>query len=179
MKGEQDMYEILQGIFVGSQADYIDLALEGEKLWQVVHACKEPYHRQAVGYTGRGAPADSPEYLVARRGNHMMLNLVDVDNVEFIRPEIIDAALSHIREGVKNDLPVIIHCNQGHSRSAVIGLLYLASIGIYKDMTFEQAETEFLKVYPDYSPAKGMRDYAKLHWAKYCAQRGAKWGSKL
>ena len=38
------------------------------------------YHRQALGYRSRGAPKDHPEYLVARRGNRLILNIVDAND---------------------------------------------------------------------------------------------------
>ena len=53
------------------------------------------------------------------------------------------------------------------SRSATIGLLYLKKIGILKSPTFNEAEEEFLKLYPNYNPADGMRGYAKTHWDEY------------
>lgn len=78
------MIEVKSNLFVGSQDD--EAAIRGQGGWFVVHACKEPYHRQALGYSGRGAPKDHPEYLIARREGRLILNLVDVDNVSYIPP---------------------------------------------------------------------------------------------
>jgi hypothetical protein len=68
--------------FVGDQSDFESIMpqLDG---WAVVHPFKEPYHRQALGYTGRAAARNHPEYLVARRGLRLILNMVDVDNPAF------------------------------------------------------------------------------------------------
>ena len=89
------MIEVIKNLFVGSQED--EVAVKGQGGWYVVHACKEPYHRQALGYSGRGAPKTHPEYLIAVRPGQLILNLVDVDNVAYIPPEIIDAAVTAIK----------------------------------------------------------------------------------
>src|ERR1700688_3863146 len=108
------MIEVHHNLFVGSQDD--EVFIRGQGGWFVIHACKEPYHRQALGYTGRAASKDHPEYLMARRDARLILNLVDVDNVSFISPLIIDAALEAIATNIANE-KVLVHCNQGQSRS--------------------------------------------------------------
>lgn len=76
------MIEVYPNLFVGDEADYrIVLNMSG---WFIVHACKEPFHRQALGYAGRGAPKDHPEYLVAERDGRLILNLVDAPNPAYI-----------------------------------------------------------------------------------------------
>lgn len=91
--------------------------------WAVVHACKEPYHRQAVGYSGRACAKSHPEYLLAHRGNHLMLNLVDVDNLDWVSPIIVDEAINFIDVSLSQGMNVLIHCNRGMSRSAGLGPL--------------------------------------------------------
>jgi len=159
------MIEITQNLFIGNQHDY-ELQVRNQSNWFVIHACKEPYHRQALGYTGRAASKTHPEYLMASRENRLILNLVDVDNVNYISSEIIDTALKSIADHIATQ-KVLVHCNQGQSRSATIGLLYLAQKGILTSDSFEMAEQEYLKYYPAYSPAKGMRDYARINWTNY------------
>lgn len=116
------MIEIYKNIFVGNELDY-EQTVKYRDGWAVVHACKEPYHRQALGYTGRAASKTHPEYLVARRGDRLILNLVDVDNPDWINPVIIDAAIEFIDNALKKGEYVLVHCNQGMSRSAGIGFL--------------------------------------------------------
>lgn len=159
------MIEITHNLYVGNQEDY-ELNIRFKPDWLVIHACKEPYHRQALGYTGRAASKSHPEYLIAKRGNRLILNLVDVDDVNYISPMIIDTALKYIGENIE-ERKILLHCNQGHSRSAIIGLLYMAQAGLLSSKTFEMAEQEYLKIYPAYAPAKGMRDYARINWNKY------------
>ncbi len=159
------MIEVMSNLFVGDQSD--EAKIRGQAGWFVVHACKEPYHRQALGYSDQGAPKTHPEYLIARREGRLILNLVDVPNVTFISPLIIDAAITAIHENI-DGAKVLVHCNQGMSRSPTIALLYMAKYGnIFAGDTVEQARTKFLEIYPLYNPAKGVADYAALNWAKY------------
>ncbi len=117
------MIEVYNNLYVGSQFDY-DSSVRFQSGWAIVHACKEPYHREALGYKTNGAPKDHPEYLIAKRGNRLILNLVDVDKVDYIANSIIDEALTFINTNLSNDLKVLVHCNQGRSRSAGIAMLF-------------------------------------------------------
>ena len=161
------MKQIYQNLFIGDEKDY-ENDVKYQEAWSVVHACKEPYHRQALGYAGRACSKDNPEYLVARRGDHLILNLVDVDNPDWISPIIIDTAIEFIFEQLERGHKVLVHCNQGHSRSAGIGLLFLAYMGLYKDSSFLDAEKAYSIIYPAYNPAAGIRDYCMSNWLKYC-----------
>jgi hypothetical protein len=159
------MIEVYKNLFVGSQND--EAAIRGRSGWFVIHACKEPYHRQALGYTTAGAPKNHPEYLVAIRPGRLILNLVDVDKVSFIAPEIVNAALNSIRDNIGSSM-VLIHCNQRMSRSPAIALLYLLKYTDVLGVTdHTQAVLTFRALYPSYAPAKGMADYVMLNWKKY------------
>jgi hypothetical protein len=161
------MIEIYNGLFVGNEIDY-ENNVRQQNGWAIVHACKEPYHRQAVGYSGRACAKTHPEYLLAHRGNHLMLNLVDVDNPDWVSPIIVDEAMNFVDVNLMKGLKVLIHCNQGMSRSASLGLLYLAHIGQFHDMDFLIAEAKYINIYPPYQPAGGMRGYCLINWNKYC-----------
>lgn len=158
------MKEIFPNLFVGSEEDYnrIKNDLKG---WYIIHACKEPFHRRALGYKGRGAPKDHPEYLIAERDGRLILNLVDADDPAYIPKEIIDKALETIDREISSS-KILLHCNQGMSRSAVIGMLFLHSKGLLPD-DFYEAEKKFLEIYPFYAPNNGMRMYALNNWDNY------------
>ena len=159
------MIEVCQNLFVGSQND--EVAIRGLSGWFVIHACKEPYHRQALGYTTVGAPKNHPEYLLAMRPGRLILNLVDVDKVSFIAPEIINAALNAIGDNIGSS-KVLIHCNQGMLRSPAIAFLYLLKFTDVLGVTdHTRAQLAFQALYPSYAPAKGMADYVMLNWEKY------------
>jgi len=155
------MKEIYPNLFIGSEIDLNKIACNIDE-WYIIHACKEPYHRIALGYTGRAAPKDHPEYLIAEREGRLILNLVDAPDPSYIPKEIIDKALDTINKKIA-DQKVFVHCNQGMSRSAVIGMLYLRSRGILPDDFFE-AENKFKELYPLYTPNSGMRIYAMNNW---------------
>ena len=142
------MKEIYPNLYIGSQDDY-EFCVKSQPDWDVIHACKEPYHRQALGYTGRAVANTHSEYLIAERGNRLILNLVDVDDPKYIAKEIIDKAIASIDKNIDHK-KVLVHCNQGMSRSATIGLLYLRYAGIISTDDFKEAEKEFLKLYPHY-----------------------------
>ena len=162
------MIEVSTNLYVGSQMD--EAAIRSQAGWYVVHACKEPYHRQALNYPGHGAPKNHPEYLIARRDGRLILNLVDVPNVAFIRPEIIDAAVEAVHQNLTAS-KVLVHCNQGMSRSPGIALLYMAKhTDRFNGMSSEAAVQEFRVIYPGYAPAAGIADYVRLNWEKYASK---------
>jgi len=103
------MIEIHSNLFAGDATD--ELKVRGRDGWAVVHACKDPYHRQLLGYTTKGAPKDHPEYFFAERGNRLYLNLVDAPDPEYIPKEIIDKAIAFIHEKLSEGSKVLVHCN--------------------------------------------------------------------
>jgi len=136
--------------------------------WWTIHACKDPYHRTLLGYTSHAAPKDHPEYLSARREKRLFLNIVDAHDPDYIPKEAIDKALAFIAEGLQAGEKVLVHCNQGESRSPSIGLLYLAgSAGVISKATLAEAEEDFRRRYPPYNPNPGMRGFLERHWNHY------------
>ena len=165
------MIEVAPNIWVGSDEEHKHAAArlaENGLNCSIVHACKEPYHREALGYTGKAAPKEHPEYLVAQRGEVLILNLIDADNPLYIPRTLIDAAVSFIRlrthPSLMNPVPVLIHCNKGHSRAPVVAMLALAT---QLPGTFEAAEEWMRAVYAPYNPANGMRQFAIENWDVY------------
>lgn len=159
------MTEIIPNLFIGTVDDYE--GIKGNEDFYSVIAAKEPYHRKAVGYSGRSCGKEHPEYLFAERERCLICNLVDVENPEWISPVIISRALNFIENALdKLDRQVLVCCNQGHSRSAVIGLLYMKHKGFFSGLSFEEAESQYRSIYPDYEPAGGMRGFASENWDK-------------
>ena len=87
--------------------------------------------------------------------------------MSFIAPIIVDTALGAIDRHI-GEFKVLVHCNQGLSRSPSIALLYLLK---HTDARGSQdpaaALLAFRRLYPPYAPAQGMADYVRLNWAKY------------
>ncbi len=158
------MIEVHPSLWVGDQTDA--LTTIGKTGWFVVSAAKYPWHRDAVGYTTKAAPKDDPEYLMALRGRHLALNLVDVPDPAYIPPAVINAALATIEINLADpDTQVLVHCNQGASRAPTIGLLFMRKFtDRFADKLHWEAVQEFKRTYPAYAPAAGMDGYAKQHW---------------
>ena len=153
------MIEVYPNLFVGSQVDYESNPALFDN-WCVVHACKEPYHRNALGYTGRGAPKDSPYYLFLYDDKrHLILNIVDTDDPRFFDDKMIDEVIDYCINGLKNGKQVLIHCNQGESRAPSLAILVLRKIRYYKG-TFEEALINF-KSKSFYNPNRGMFEYIR------------------
>src|SRR5690349_410004 len=113
-------------VFVGSADDLKTL----KTLPAILHAAKEPWHREMVGYITRGAPKESPEYLYAVRNyySEMSLNLVDVDDPAYVSKDLMDAAINFVNYHRCKQRNVFIHCNQGLSRGPTVGMLVIAPL---------------------------------------------------
>ena len=155
------MHEVHANLVVGG----IEACSYGGSGRAVVHACKHPCHQRRVGYTGN-LPSSHPEYLVAPRGNHLFLNMVDMDQKlqhRFTGP-ILRAALDFIATQV-GARTVIVHCNHGYSRSPTIAMLYLAKrAGVLSHTAFDEAAEAFKQLYPAYAPGPGVTAYLLDHW---------------
>lgn len=162
------MIEVYPSLFVGAEADARTvLSTTG---WYIVHACKEPFHRQTLGYTGRAAPKNHPEYLIAERDCRLILNLVDAPDPAYIPKEIMNAAVDAIHQNISKS-KVLVHCNQGMSRSPTIALLYL--LKHTEELSFESLSDvleRFRVLYPAYNPAGGMAGFIEKYWLEYAGR---------
>jgi hypothetical protein len=156
--------EVHSGLFVGPQTEY-ESRIRHESGWVVVQACKEPYHREAVGYTTPMPPEGHPEYWFARRGNRVCLNLVDAPDPADIPPEAMDAAVEFIHQQLTSGARVFLHCQMAMSRSPGIAMLYL---GTHTDSlpsaSFEAALSQFCQLYPTFSPRPGILGFLRSRW---------------
>lgn len=162
------MIQVLGNLFVGDDDAY-DYGIRKYDNWAVIHACKERWHREFVGYKGRGCPKDSDEYYYAIRDREIALNMVDVDNPDWFNKDMIDIAMGFAAVYSKA-YNILIHCNRGESRSPSLGLLYLAINGEIPNSSFNEAEIAFMKLYKFYNPKKGIRQHIKCNWDSYLSQ---------
>ena len=121
-----------------------------------------------VGYAGANPEKDAPEYFVARRGNRLMLNLIDAPIDVDIPETIFQAALAFIHERLAAADKVMIHCEQGVSRSATLGLLYLLRhTTALANTACRDGLRRYHDIYPPFSPGRAMRYNLTSQWAAY------------
>jgi hypothetical protein len=164
------MIEVYPGLFVSHKGD---CPLHGAQLarnWAIVHAYPA-CHRKALGYATMLAP-EGPEQYLARQGNDLLLNMTDSEQPGFYRKEAqINPALAFIDEMRAQGASILIHCEQGMSRSPSLALLYLATrLGALPTASLGAAEAAFKALYPRYAPSYGIWAHLKQHWSDYCAE---------
>lgn len=172
------MIEVYPNILLGSQEDYEEHVAHNplRDYKAVIHACKEPYHRDRLGYSTRGAPLSAgddyyfiedilPGYNVGK----LYLNMIDPNEMRFV-PEVL---FTKSFEFINKYIPygrILIHCNRGESRSAGIVIAYLNRYtDFFKDCnSLEEQLCKFKSVYPRMKLGKGVYERVKhLYEAPY------------
>jgi len=115
------MITILPNLLIGAQAD----CRKGDEKTYVIHACKSPCHQNSVGYRGNLNKAHK-NYLFKEGPDDLFLNIVDATNLKYFNRLAFIKAVSEIQTNIQHR-NVLIHCNQGRSRSKAIALLYFLS----------------------------------------------------
>lgn len=152
------MHEVLPNLFFGNESA---CTVDSTGQVAVVHACKHPCHRRAVGYTN-SLPSSHPNYLVLEQDYHLFLNLIDPPAPLFMLPSF-DAFLAFMDKHI-GERKVIIHCNQGESRAPSLTLLYLAKrTDELPNDSYEAAAQAFSKRHP-YKPGRGIQTWLSRHW---------------
>jgi len=157
------LIQVFENLYVGDDTDYLSNHILMNKDWRVVHACKEPYHRKALGYQTRGAPKGPYYYFVYDNYNHLILNIVDGVPCEFYNNEMIDEAIAYCISGLESNHNVLIHCNQGESRAPSIAMLVLKKLNVLPH-NFDVAYSTFKSLYPNFIPSSGILEYLCNKW---------------
>lgn len=166
------MIEVYPGLFIGTRVDY-ETIVASQEGWAIVHACRS-YHRMAVGYRLLSVGRRHPDYLLAHRDHRLMLCLLDLPIAAPIKKVMIDQTLDFIERQRATGKIVLVHCMQGRSRSPSITMLYMAArLRALPTSSLEDAEREFKRLYPRYSPQRGIREHLRRYWREYC-QEGEK-----
>jgi hypothetical protein len=158
------MKEIYSRLYIGGDPDYLKVADDPD--WRVLRATKEGEggHRSLLGYTERAAPLGK-DYLHAKKGRVLALNLIDADSADYIPNAALDTGLDYISESLRLGHKVLVACNRGESRAPSLGLLWLVQNGKLP-ANFSQALRQFKSLYPDYDPAPGIRQAVKTRISK-------------
>lgn len=157
------MVEIGNNLYMGDLMDYRNIA---EQDYAFVHAT-QTIHYQVMGWnrTFNKPLKDHPNYILWEKDNRLSLNWVDGGAYlyDWSGPQTFIRALDFIDKWIA-DKRVLIHCDQGLSRSPTMGLLYLAKrSGTLPGNSYAVASEEFRKIFPNYSPG-GIGEYVSTHW---------------
>jgi protein-tyrosine phosphatase len=76
---------------------------------------------------------------------------------------MMSAALTFINTHI-GDKRVLIHCNQGQSRSPSLGLVYLATKNVISSTSYQAAVNDFISLYKNYNPGTGISLYLQHNW---------------
>jgi|SRR5882672_11763778 len=155
------MQHIIDGIYLGGDESVVKAKELGMAR---LCCCKDGIdsHRSMLGYTGMAAPKNK-DYLFAREGNVMALNLIDVDDPTMIPNEVIDEGLRFIKEMQDKGIKLLVHCNAGMSRSPSITLAYLRAADGMPD-SIVAAKKRFKAIYHKYSPSVGIDAHIRERW---------------
>lgn len=150
-------------LFVGTIEDNNNL---DENDWAVVHAT-QTIHYQIFGWNRTDNKPDKshPNYILYENDNHLSLNWVDGPAYlyKWSGPEVFIRILDFIDKWIL-EKKVLVHCDQGLSRSPSLCLLYLAKRkGFLTNTSYSAAKTEFIKFYPSFNP-NGIEKYINQNW---------------
>jgi hypothetical protein len=157
------MIEISKKLYIGNMQDLQGISYDD---YAVVHAT-QTIHYEIMGWnrTTNKPDKNNPNYILWKNNNRLSLNWVDGDAYLFnwSGAKTFIMVLNFIDDWV-NKRKVLIHCDQGLSRSPTLGLLYLAKrLKIITEDSFSAALSDFVKIYPIYQP-KGIADFVNQHW---------------
>ena len=150
-------------LFVGDINDASNLA---DDEWAIVHATQTVHYR-IFGWnrTSNKPNKNHLNYIYYEKDNHLSLNWVDgasylynlSGNKTFIN--VLDFIEKWILER-----KVLVHCDQGFSRSPSLCLLFLSKrMGKISDSSYDEARKEFVSFFPRYNPG-GIGEYIKANW---------------
>lgn len=155
------MKEVYTNIYVGNDSDCKLNLLD----FKIVHACKT-CHKRKLRYK-HVLPKFHKNYLIYENENHLYLNIEDMDRE--LSPKYTDKIIKKFIEFLDRylvDNKILIHCNQELSRSPSLALIYLANKKLIGQDSFDNAKEDFIKLYPNYAPGRGILLYMKNNWNK-------------
>lgn len=162
------MRQVAPGIFIDGTRDKVCLYPEVGDDTAVIHAAKDPCHRRRLGYTTRGAPVGHPHEVFVRDGRHLILNMVDAPDPKYFSPLMFHQARDFAAEHRALGRALLIHCNEGRSRSTSLALVILATSGALPSASYAEARAAYLQLDPLYAPNEGVRLFLEARWAEVC-----------
>lgn len=152
------MINVYEGkLYVGNQYELNRISED----FNIVHAAKDPFHKNLVGYLGTKCP---PDKYFHEEENRVSLCIIDFPKSfqwEWFPEDMLKATMEFIDKSFKEGKKVFIHCNQGLSRAPSIAFMYLVSRGLMKEDTLESNLNYFYELYPEYNPAAAIFENIK------------------
>lgn len=156
------MKKVIENIYVGTTEDCFH---DMRKDWAVVHACKHPCHKTAVGYK-KNIQKSHKHYLTFVNGKHLYLNIIDTYS-SFFPFELFEVSMRFISSFHKKGINVLVHCNKGESRSSSLILVYLAKETEYiSRLEYDLAREDFYRLCPTHIPRIGIDKFLRENWKK-------------
>jgi hypothetical protein len=158
------MQRIYQGVYVGDDTDYVRSQYRED--FSFLRCCKygPGGHQQTLDYHTPAAP-EGDEHFVVKRERLMALNMLDLDDPNFVDPEMIKAGLDFVREQLLSEQKVLIACNQGVSRGPTMGLMFLKYIGDLPNISWLRSVYLYHHMYRGYDASQGIAQFARSHWS--------------
>lgn len=152
-------------LYVGDINDTQNL---DEGSWAVVHAT-QTVHYKFFGWnrTNNKPNRNHPNYISYEKDNHFSLNWVDGASYlyDWSGPATFIRVLDFIDKWIP-ERKILVHCDQGLSRSPILCLLFLAKRkASIPNISYIDAKNEFIKIYPAFNPG-GIGDYVNTNWDK-------------
>lgn len=150
------MISIIDKLYIGSETD----CLNKNNKWAIIHACKYPCYENKL----LEIQPHNSNYLKIEEPNNLYLNIIDPPYPLF-KLETFQIFLGFTTMHWNNNQTILIHCNQGFSRAPSLALVFLAKYLKYIDnSSYDVAKHEFLKLFPQYKPNTGIKNYLRVHW---------------
>ena len=159
------MVEVAPGLWVGTVAEArIKLHTTG---WAIANVAKT-LHLDLHGW--KNSDPASQHYILHKTPEWISLNWVDAADPALFDyrgagVERVHAILAWISRSLMAGKQVLVCCDQGQSRSACIGMLYLAKyLHTIPGSSFDDASAAFRTLYPSYDPGRGVAGFLKEKW---------------
>ena len=153
------MEATIAGLFIGDLTD----CTTGDENMAVVHAAKTPCHQEIVGYDGT-LPNNHKYYLKYETKSDLYLNIIDPP-IPLLKIETFKYFLDFVqRIWYIEKRDILIHCNQGKSRSPSLAILALAYLEIIDNDSYKSARENFESYGIEYTPGKGIERFLSDHW---------------
>jgi hypothetical protein len=156
------MHQLAPNLFVGSRFELARIRTQSE--YAVVHASHE-VHKRLLRYR-HGAPKNA-EYYIARRQNHLYVNIITQDNPTFYHPPLFEDSVRFIHEHRSAERDVYIYSEQGGNRPSGIALVYMATHNLIPNTSFEDALKAFRDIYAGCALSRGMHLHLRANWHQY------------